>query len=713
MPVVVGVGRSGTTLLRLMLDAHPQLSVPGETGFLGPVFDALRAGEDIDAARFAELVTSFPTWPDLATDASDFTAAVLRLDPFSITAGTREFYRRYAAARGKSRWGDKTPGYGQLVPEVLGVLPEAHFVHIIRDGRDVALSLRQTWFSPAEEVTSLARHWAGQIRTTRQQARGRDCYTEVRYEDLLSDPEGTLRRICAAIDLDYDPAMLTYHREAAGPLGEMQDRVLADGVSVVSQERRLHNHRFASRPPDRERSGRWRGEMSTAEQDAFATEAGDLLTDLGYEPMPRARAVRPSEPGRRVLITNCWLRGRAGTELYVRDLSLALLRRGYEPTVYSPLLGEVADEIRAAGVVVTDDLTTLTDEPDVLHCHHQHEAIAALSRFPGRPGLFVQHGVSPWLDQTPVHPRLLRHVAVDEAVLESIVAAGIPAERTTVIANGVDTTRFQPRDPLPPRPVRAVVFSNYASEQNYLPVLRAACDRMGISLDVVGAGSGNPSNRPEELLPGYDLVFAKARAAAEAIAVGCAVVVTDEHGLAGMATYADLPQWRRRNLGRTLLTTPHDVDAICAAIDRYDPDDAARCRDHARTHWSLDVMVDALVAEYAAVYAAWDPADADDRAELAALAGPLGRLGPLVAELEVVRAELEEALPYVEQTPRLVEAWEHEKEQARLLRAELEEALPYVEQTPRLVEAWQHEKEQARLLRMHVENLQAERTAQQ
>jgi hypothetical protein len=672
MPVVVGVGRSGTTLLRLMLDAHPELSIPGETGFLPPVFEAVRGGEQIDAVRFADLVTSFPTWPDLATDAADFTAAVLRLDPFSITAGAREFYRRYAVTRGKSRWGDKTPGYGQLVPELLGVLPEAHFVHIIRDGRDVALSLRATWFAPARDMAGLARHWADQIRATRQQAAGRDCYTEVRYEDLLSEPADTLRRICAAIELDYDPAMLTYHREAAGRLSEMRDRVLPDGVTVISQQRRLDNHEFTSRPPDRSRAGRWRVELTIEEQDAFAAEAGDLLGDLGYDSPSAAPPMLAAVPVRRVLITNCWLRTRAGTELYVRDLSLALLARGYEPTVYSPLLGEVADEIRAAGVVVTDDLTTLTDEPDVLHCHHQYEAIAALSRFPGRPGLHVQHGVSPWLDEPPVHPRLLRHVAVDQPCLERMLAAGIPTERTTIIPNGVDTARFLPRDPLPQRPRRALVLSNYAHEENYLPALRAACARMGIEMDVVGTIAGRPAARPEELLPGYDLVFAKARAASEAIAVGCAVVVTDAQGMAGLATYDDLPEWRRWNLGRVLLTAPHDVDSICAEIDRYDPDDAARCRDYVRAHWSLDGMVDALVAEYDAVYAAWNPADADDRAELMALAAPLSRLGPLRAELEEVRGELDQALPYVEQTPGLVEAWQHEQEQARLLRKHLE-----------------------------------------
>ena len=88
------------------------------------------------------------------------------------------------------------------------MLPEAHVVHLIRDGRDVALSLRATWFAPAEDLAALARHWAEQIRSARRQVAGRDCYTEVRYEDLVAEPEETLRRICADLDLDFDPAML-------------------------------------------------------------------------------------------------------------------------------------------------------------------------------------------------------------------------------------------------------------------------------------------------------------------------------------------------------------------------------------------------------------------------------------------------------------------------------------------------------------------------
>jgi hypothetical protein len=169
------------------------------------------------------------------------------------------------------------------VSELLGVLPEAHIVHIIRDGRDVALSLRASWFSPAQDMAALARVWAGQIRTTRQQVAGRDRYTEVRYEELLAEPADALRRICTAIDLDYDPAMLTYHRAAATRLSELRDAVLPDGVTVISRQRRMDNHGRTSMPPDPARAGRWRGEMSSAEQEEFAAEAGDLLSDLGYE----------------------------------------------------------------------------------------------------------------------------------------------------------------------------------------------------------------------------------------------------------------------------------------------------------------------------------------------------------------------------------------------------------------------------------------------
>src|SRR5215470_13196513 len=98
--------------------------------------------------------------------------------------------------------------------------------------------------------------------------------------------------------------------------------------------------------------------------------------------------------GLRVLITNTWLYARAGTELYVRDLATALLACGHSPIVYSPVLGAVATEIRAATVPVVDDLDAIGVAPDVIHGHHHLETLSALLRFPGVPAIFVCHG---WL----------------------------------------------------------------------------------------------------------------------------------------------------------------------------------------------------------------------------------------------------------------------------------------------------------------------------
>lgn len=276
--MIVGVGRSGTTLLRLMLDAHPELAIPAETAFLPPLLGRV----PITRQEFFHAVTGFPTWPDLAMSEADLDAELRRCEPFSLAEGTRSFYRLYAAARGKARWGDKTPSYGQHVPAIAELLPEARFVHIVRDGRDVALSLRATWFAPGQDMTTLATHWREQVRATRRDGAASGRVLEVRYEDLVAFPEAVLRGVCDHVELHFDQAMLSYHRSARERLQEVQDRLLDDGVTLISQERRLHNHRFTSLPPQPERVGRWRRELDSREVDAFASVAGDLLEELGY-----------------------------------------------------------------------------------------------------------------------------------------------------------------------------------------------------------------------------------------------------------------------------------------------------------------------------------------------------------------------------------------------------------------------------------------------
>lgn len=305
----------------------------------------------------------------------------------------------------------------------------------------------------------------------------------------------------------------------------------------------------------------------------------------------------------RVLFTNIFLASRTGTELWVKEAALGLLRRGGEPRIYSPETGEIAEEIRRAGVPVVNDLSELGEwRPDILHGHHQPQTLEALLRFPGAPALFVSHDATAWHDAPPLVPRIRRYVAVDEANRDRLLAAGAPEELVRILPNWVDLERFRSRPtPLPPRPGRALVFSNYAREDTHLPAVREACRRAGLKLDVLGAGVGRSVRDPETVLGTYDLVFAKARAALEALAVGAAVVLCDYRGLGPLVTTADLESLRRNNLGARTLRDPLTPGGVLQRIERYDPKDAAEVARRIRETAGLEGALDRLTALYSEV----------------------------------------------------------------------------------------------------------------
>jgi glycosyltransferase involved in cell wall biosynthesis len=316
--------------------------------------------------------------------------------------------------------------------------------------------------------------------------------------------------------------------------------------------------------------------------------------------VPQHDAVRPAPaPGAHrplvVLLTNFELDVRGGTQLYVRDVALKLLARGHTPVVYSPRLGEVAQELGAATVPVTDDLRTLTVTPDIVHAHHNHELFTALLRFPETPAVRVCHG---WFDDCPQpFPRVLRYLAVSEAIRDRCVYEwGVPADRLDVLLNFTDLDRFKPRGPLAERPARALVFSHNARE--HLWAVRTACEGMGIAVDAIGRSVGRSSASPERVLGDYDVVFARGRAALEAMACGTAVVVCDAEGVGPLVTAAELPKLRRQNFGIRMLTRPISPDAIRQELARYDAADAAEVSRQVRLTASVDAVVDALVACY-------------------------------------------------------------------------------------------------------------------
>jgi Sulfotransferase family len=265
--IVLGVRRSGTTLLRVMLDRNPQLAIPDESYFVPQL--ARRHRGNVDPEVFVDDLRRLPTlveW-DLSPDV---VAERLR-DGMTTGDAIAAIFDAYAAERGKSRWGDKTPLYMQHLPLLERLFPDARFAHLIRDGRDAALSflsvprgiMTEGWGYP-RDPGAFACQWATEVRAARALGErvGRGRYLELRYETLVADPGSELRRLCAFAGLPYLDEMLGY-------------------VGQTESARKEHQQRLNEPPRVGVRD--WRTEMPAQDVAGFEAVAGDLLHELGYE----------------------------------------------------------------------------------------------------------------------------------------------------------------------------------------------------------------------------------------------------------------------------------------------------------------------------------------------------------------------------------------------------------------------------------------------
>lgn len=298
---------------------------------------------------------------------------------------------------------------------------------------------------------------------------------------------------------------------------------------------------------------------------------------------------------------------RSGAELFVRDLALALHQRGHSIVVYAPILGELAEELRSRCIACVGDLAQVAQAPDLIIGNTRDDTVACLAHFLGVPALFICHDRTAQHGMPPRFARIQKYVAVDENCAERLyLENGIERTSIDIVSNGVDLERFRPRPPLPAKPLRAAIFSNYATEGGDTAAIRAACAASGISLKVIGKGVGQQAASPEKLLAQFDLVFAKARCAMEAMAVGCAVVLLNEGmGLAGLVTPDKVREWHRWNFGRRLMHQPIEAHAITREIQRYSAQDAQVVTAYVRAHVSLEATVNAMEHLARGVLRAW------------------------------------------------------------------------------------------------------------
>jgi hypothetical protein len=271
---VLGCPRSGTTLLQLMLHAHPRIAIPSETRFVLTSYERRNTFGDLREepnrrALASSIVGERQTlFNDLGLDAAGVSDEIVEGPP-TLGSAIGIVFRAYARRCDKPRWGDKRPGYYQYIPALLRMFPDAQIVHLIRDGRDcVASLLTMPWFK--QDIYAAICSWNEAIDSGRRAARRlpADTYREVRYEDLVADPARQLAALCEFLGEDYDPAMTEPHKVAG---------------SAIPERQRTAWHAETQRQVTKAPSGRWSQRLEPWQIALCEMAMGGRLRSLGYE----------------------------------------------------------------------------------------------------------------------------------------------------------------------------------------------------------------------------------------------------------------------------------------------------------------------------------------------------------------------------------------------------------------------------------------------
>lgn len=268
---IIGSGRSGTTLLRLVISGHSRIHIPPETWFLLPLVEQLPLTGPLAPAQVAQaldLIVTHYRWPDMEMDAAALRTEVAALAAPTLADVVAPVYRCQLARAGKQRFGDKTPPYVGIVPQLATLYPGAKFIHLIRDGRDVAISFVDAHFhgrayhgarfewtrAVRQAIAYRATPYAAQI-------------LEVRYEDLVRDVAATVRRICDFLGEAFEPQMLDWR----------------DTIAPMIPERGRGIHQKLEKPISADAIGVWQRRLSPLECFLLESSLHRDLDRLGYE----------------------------------------------------------------------------------------------------------------------------------------------------------------------------------------------------------------------------------------------------------------------------------------------------------------------------------------------------------------------------------------------------------------------------------------------
>jgi sulfotransferase family protein len=282
---IVGCARSGTTLVHRIVDAHPQIAITPEIHWISRQFKSRNA---LVTPELVSELTGHKRFAQFEIPREQFGGLLGSGEAIPYPTFLNRVFGLYGKINNKPLVGNKTSGYVRRIPTLHALWPEAKFVHIIRDGRDVCLSVLN-WkkaertagrYASWEEdpVSTTALWWERKVRKAREDggALGPGLYHETLYEDLVDDPERECKRLCEFLGVPYDDAMIRF----------------AEGKTRTDLPNARKTPKKAWLPIT---SGlrNWRTQMSDGDVERFEAAAGNLLEELGYErtfsrPMPQA-----------------------------------------------------------------------------------------------------------------------------------------------------------------------------------------------------------------------------------------------------------------------------------------------------------------------------------------------------------------------------------------------------------------------------------------
>ncbi len=273
---IVASGRSGTTMLRIMFNNHSCINMPSAAYFLPQLMERLPLNSPLseEQKRLAfDLLSNHEEWESWADAPERLWDTISSLQQPLLGQLIGAIFHNCNNPENKPRWGSKTLSLNTKMESVHQVFPNAKFIHIIRDARDVCLSLRNaylrqpdndSWRRKGQSISKATSHWCTNVEAIVQSGKklGPDLYLEIRYEDLVLKTEETLKQVCAFIGEEYDSKMLSFYN--TGPIKEKE----IDFPKI-------------RRPPEPSDTARWRTEMNLVEVALIEAYAGKTMDRVG------------------------------------------------------------------------------------------------------------------------------------------------------------------------------------------------------------------------------------------------------------------------------------------------------------------------------------------------------------------------------------------------------------------------------------------------